>query len=193
MAARLTVVLLFALLVVCCAAQRTPNPGNSGSDVNTPKSLPEYRPDPPPLPPDVKTPDAPPGETSSGHSVKRTLKRLAPNCINSVFHACWSSPPHKPQPAQTDARKGAASRDVGEFYFDRGNYHAAESRFREALQLNPNDPRAMYDLAQAMENLHQVQQAVKEYQACIDLQPTGSYADRSRKALEHLTAQATTR
>lgn len=121
------VALLVVAAILSCAAQQIPNPGNSESNSDA-KALSKPRPEPPPLPPDVKTPDAPLGETSSGHSVKRTMKKLAPNCINSIFHACWSSPPEKPQLPQTDERKGAASRDVGEFYFDRGNYRAAESR-----------------------------------------------------------------
>ncbi len=91
------------------------------------------------------------------------------------------------QPPQTDERKGAASRDVGEFYFDRGNYRAAESRFLQALDFNPHDARAMYDLARAFERLNQAPQAISEYQACIDLEPAGIYADRSRKALHDLT------
>jgi len=187
MAAPSTIALSIVLAVISCGAQLVPNSGNSTSNANTAKPLPQPRPEPPPLPPDVKTPDAPPGETSSGHSVKRTLKKLAPNCINSIFHACWSSPPEKPQPPQTDERKGAASRDVGEFYFDRGNYRAAESRFVQALQFNPIDPRAMYDLARSLQKLNQAPQAISRYQACIDLEPAGLYADRSRKALQDLT------
>ena len=187
MAAPSTIALSIVLAVISCGAQLVPNSGNSTSNANTAKPLPQPRPEPPPLPPDVKTPDAPPGETSSGHSVKRTLKKLAPNCINSIFHACWSSPPEKPQPPQTDERKGAASRDVGEFYFDRGNYRAAESRFVQALQFNPSDPRAMYDLARSLQKLNQALQAISRYQACIDLEPAGLYADRSRKALQDLT------
>jgi tetratricopeptide (TPR) repeat protein len=187
MAAPSKIALSIVLAVISCGAQLVPNSGNSTSNANTAKPLPQPRPEPPPLPPDVKTPDAPPGETSSGHSVRRTLKKLAPNCINSIFHACWSSPPEKPQPPQTDERKGGASRDVGEFYFDRGNYRAAESRFVQALQFNPSDPRAMYDLARSLQKLNQAPQAISRYQACIDLEPAGLYADRSRKALQDLT------
>src|SRR5438045_3967873 len=98
------------------ALGQVPNPGNSLPTSNTSSSPQTGPPDPPPLPPDVKTPEAPPPDTSPHNPVARTLKKLAPNCINAIFHACWSSPPQKPQPAQTDERKGAASRDVGEYY-----------------------------------------------------------------------------
>src|SRR5690348_11541163 len=91
---------------VLSANAQIPNPGNSGG--NPPTTVKKPNPDPPPLPPDVVAPDPPPPNTTqNGNPVTRTLKRLAPNCINSIFHACWSSPPQKPQPPQTAERKGA--------------------------------------------------------------------------------------
>src|SRR5437588_12042983 len=85
------------LMEVMSTSAQTPNPGNNGAIVPaTPK-----KPDtvPPPLPPDVVAPDPPPPDDSqNGNPVARTLKRLAPNCINAIFHACWSSPPQKPRP-----------------------------------------------------------------------------------------------
>ena len=147
-------------------------------------------PDPPPLPPDVKSPDAPPAEDSAGNPVTRTLKRLAPNCINAIFHACWSSTPAKPQPPQTDERKAAASREVGEFYLDHGNYHAAESRFREALTYNQSDVRSIFDLAQSLEKLNQTGEALQEYQRCADFQRGGAYTERCRKRIERISSTA---
>jgi Tfp pilus assembly protein PilF len=130
--------------------------------------------------------DPPTDTTQSGNSVTRTLKRLAPNCINGIFHACWSSPPQKPQPPQTDERKGAKSREVAEFYVEHANYRAAESRFREALQYNPNDAKAVFELAECLEKLKRVDEAIAEYQLCIDEQPPNSYTERARKALQRL-------
>jgi Tfp pilus assembly protein PilF len=86
--------------------------------------------------------------------------------MNAVFHACWSSPPQKSWPSQTAERKGVASREVAEFYLDRGNYHAAESRFREALEYNPNDARAMFELAQCLEKMNHTDAALEEYRSC---------------------------
>jgi Tfp pilus assembly protein PilF len=118
------------------------------------------------------------------------LKRLAPNCINAVFHACWSSPPQRPQPPQTDERKGAASREVGEFYLQRANYHAAESRFREALAYNPADIRAMFDLGESLEKLDQPDKAIQEYRSCVQLGPDGAFVERCRKGLDQISSRA---
>lgn len=187
---------LVLLLLAGCAFAQVPNPGNSPPTSGPPEAKPAPLPDPVPLPPDVKSPqDVPPGADAnpSGNPVTRTLKRLAPNCVNAVFHTCWSSPSQKPQPPQTDARKGAASRDVGEFYLAHGNYHAAESRFREALTYDSGDARTMFDLGLALEKLDQIHQASIEYQACIDVKPDGAYTARCHKALDHLISQASSR
>ena len=176
---------LCVLAVVQIALAQTPNPGNvpTASSSKTPT---KPAPDPPPLPPDVVGADPPTNTTQSGHAVTRTLKRLAPNCINGIFHACWSSPPQKRQPPQTDERKGTESREVAEFYLERGNYRAAESRFREALQYNPNDSKAVFELAQCLENLKHVDEAIAEYQVCIDEQSPNPYAERARNAVQRL-------
>lgn len=177
-------ILLFANFVFAQTA-------TSGIPATSPTgATPAPLPDPPPLPPDVKTPDAPPAEDSAGNPVTRTLKRLAPNCINAIFHACWSSTPAKPQPPQTDERKGAASREVGELYFEHGNYRGAESRFREALTYNPSDVKAMFEFAQALEKLNQTGEALQEYQHCADFQSGGAYTERCRKRMERISSTA---
>ena len=179
-------ILLFVLLALSLASGQTPNPGNSSASLPTAPKKPN--PDPPPLPPDVVVPDPPPPDTTqSGNPVTRTLKRLAPNCINSIFHACWSSPPQKPQPLLTAERKGAVSREAAELYFDRGNYRAAESRFREALEYNPSDSKAMFELALCLEKMNHTDEALEEYRLCADQQPSSPYAERSSKAMQRLT------
>lgn len=180
------------LLLASSAFGQVSNPGSPQTGVSSSSNKPA--PPDPPLPPDVKAPDAPPSPIadSSGNPVTRTLKRLAPNCINAVFHACWSSPPQKPQPPQTDERKGAASREVGEFYMERANYHAAESRLREALAYNPADIRAMFDLAQSLEKLDQPDKAFQEYRSCVQLGPDGAFAARCRKGLDRISSRTST-
>ena len=169
--------LVVLLAVVLPANGQAPNPGNSSASPPTTPNRP--KPDPPPLPPDVVAPDPPPPDTTqSGNPVTRTLKRLAPNCINSIFHACWSSPPQKPQPPQTAERKGTVSREAAELYFERGNYRAAESRFREALKYNPNDSKAMFELALCLEKMNHTDDALEEYRACAENQPSSQYAER---------------
>ena len=178
------------LLLASFAFGQVSSPGSPQTGVGSSTNKPT--PADPPLPPDVKAPDAPPAPIadSSSNPVTRTLKRLAPNCINAVFHACWSSTPQRPQPPQTDERKGASSREVGEFYLERANYRAAESRFREALAYNPADTRAMFDLGQSLEKLDQADKAFQEYQSCVEVEPDGAYAPRCRKGLDRISSQA---
>lgn len=193
MAVRHTALLAVVMVCVVLASAQTPipDPGNSRSTPQPPVSSPQTpAPDPPPLPPDVKAPDPPsPPQYPSENPVTRTLKRLAPNCINSIFHACWSAPPQKPQPPQTDQSRGAASREVGEFYFERQKYQAAKSRFEEALDYNPGDAKAMFELAQTLEKLNHPDQAAERYKDCFDLQPDGPYAERARKTMDRLIAR----
>ena len=180
------------LLFPRLAPAQTPNPGNSRAA--PPSAAPtKPTPDPPPLPPDVVGAEPPADTTQSGNAVTRTLKRLAPNCMNGIFHACWSSPPQKPQPPQTDERKGAESREVAEFYLERGNYRAAEARLREALEYNAHDTKAMVELAQCLEKLQRTGDAMAEYQWCVEEESGNPYAERARKALQRLreTSKAT--
>lgn len=190
MAGRYAAALLAVIAGVTLVSAQIPNPGNSRSQAGTPPTPQALPPDPPPLPPDVKAPDpVSPAPDSTQNPVTRTLKKLAPNCINGIFHACWSARPQKPQPPQTDERKGAASRDVGEFYFEHKNYSAAKSRFQEALDYNPGDARAMFDLAQTLEKQNHADDAAEGYKACFELQPDGPYAERAQKAMGRLLAQ----
>jgi tetratricopeptide (TPR) repeat protein len=188
MARRMASAFALSMLMVACAIAQIPNPGNGPAE-GIPPATPAHQPDRPPLPPDVKSPDAPTSDPS-GNPVTRTLKRLSPNCINAVFHACWSSPPEKAQPPLTEERKGAASREVGELYYDRGNYRAAESRFHEALEFNPRDARAAFELAQSLEKLSRIPEAIEQYRVCLDITSGGTYGERCRKAIDRLTMQA---
>jgi hypothetical protein len=52
-----------------------------------------------------------------------------------------------------DPHKADKNVEVGDFYFKRGNYRAAQSRYREALYWKDNDAIAMFRLAQTQEKL----------------------------------------
>ena len=49
--------------------------------------------------------------------------------------------------------------EVGDFYYKAGNYKAALSRFREALQYKPRDAVATFKLAQTLEKSKQFEEA----------------------------------
>ena len=104
--------------------------------------------------------------------VKKTLNKLDPHCIDVIFHTCWSSPPGKPLPTTpTDAQQAAKDIDVG-FYYRNKDYHAAESRLKEALELSPNNPAALIGLAQAQQKLGERDAARESYEAYLKVQPT---------------------
>ena len=80
---------------------------------------------------------------------------------------------------------------MAEFYFGHANYRAAESRFREALQLNPTDTKAMFELAECLEKMNRHDEAIQEYRTCVQLEPNGAYAAQARKAIQRLSASNT--
>ena len=119
--------------------------------------------------------------------VKKTLNKLDPHCIDVIFHTCWSSPPGKPLPTTpTDAQQAAKDIDVGFYYLKDKNYHAAESRLKEALELSPNNPAALIGLAQAQQKLGERDAARESYEAYLKVQPDGADSEKVKKALAQL-------
>jgi tetratricopeptide (TPR) repeat protein len=76
--------------------------------------------------------------------------------------------------------------EVGDFYFKRGNYKAAVSRFREALTFKPNDAVATLRLAQALEKNGEIEEAYQHYGAYLSLLPVGPSAEEAKKARNRL-------
>jgi tetratricopeptide (TPR) repeat protein len=80
--------------------------------------------------------------------------------------------------------------EVGDFYFKRGNYRAAESRYAEALLYMSNHALATYKLAEVQEKLGKTAEARSNYQKYLKILPKGELAEEARKALARLDAQA---
>lgn len=76
--------------------------------------------------------------------------------------------------------------EVGDFYFKRGNYKAAISRYREALQWKSGDAIATFRLAQALEKDGQATEARDSYQAYLKILPNGEFAREATAALARL-------
>jgi Flp pilus assembly protein TadD len=87
--------------------------------------------------------------------------------------------------------KAAKNVEVGDFYFKRKNYRAAEDRYREALQYKDNDAVATFRLAVCLEKLEQPEDARKEYEAYLKILPHGPQAEDATKAMERLKGAAT--
>ena len=85
-----------------------------------------------------------------------------------------------------DPHKAAKDVEVGDFYFKRGNYRAAEDRYREALEYKNNDADATIRLAICLEKLRLPDDARAEYESYLRILPYGPKAREAHKALDRL-------
>lgn len=76
--------------------------------------------------------------------------------------------------------------EVGEFYFKRKNYRAAEDRFREALSFKPGDAVATYRLAEVLDAQGQADEASKMYEEYLKIPSSGKFAPEAKKAMTRL-------
>jgi tetratricopeptide (TPR) repeat protein len=90
-----------------------------------------------------------------------------------------------------DPHKAAKSVEVGDFYFKRKNYRAAEDRYREALLFKDNDAIATMKLAICLEKLGIFDDARAEYESYLKILPHGPQSAEAQKAIDRLKAQST--
>jgi hypothetical protein len=88
-----------------------------------------------------------------------------------------------------DPHKAAKDVEVGDFYFKRKNYHAAEERYREALRYKDNDAVATIRLAICLEKLGVLDSARAEYESYLKILPHGPQAGDAQKAIARLQAE----
>jgi len=122
----------------------------------------------------------PPGDAKAHPDSSDILmdETVAPgNSDVSEFHP-WN--PHK----------SAKDVEVGDFYFKRKNYRAAEDRYREALFYKENDAQATFRLAVCLEKLNQPDEASKEYETYLKILPHGEEAEKAEKAIQRLKGAA---
>ena len=79
---------------------------------------------------------------------------------------------------------------MGDFYFKKKNYVAAESRYREALLYKDNDAVATYRLAVCLEKMDRSDEARAEYESYLKILPYGPEAADVRKAIQRLKGPA---
>jgi len=89
-----------------------------------------------------------------------------------------------------DPHKAAKNIEVGDFYFKRKNYKAAEERYREALRYKENDAVATIRLAVSLEKLGVLDDALSEYESYLKILPHGPESEQAQKAIDRLKAQA---
>lgn len=76
--------------------------------------------------------------------------------------------------------------EVGDFYFRRKNYVAAEDRYREALYYKTNDAVATYRLAVCLEKMNRPEEASQEFENYLKILPEGPNAKAAHKAIDRL-------
>jgi tetratricopeptide (TPR) repeat protein len=86
--------------------------------------------------------------------------------------------------------KAAKDVEVGDFYFKRKNYRAAEDRYREALLYKNNDAIATYRLAVCLEKLDRPDDARQEYESYLKILPHGPQAEEVQKSIDRLKNSA---
>jgi tetratricopeptide (TPR) repeat protein len=91
-----------------------------------------------------------------------------------------------------DPHKAAKSVEVGDFYFRRKNYRAAEGRYRDALQYKDDDAVATIRLAVCLEKLGVLDDARAEYESYLKILPHGPEAAQAQKAIDRLKLQSGT-
>ena len=85
-----------------------------------------------------------------------------------------------------DPHRAEKNVEIGDYYLKRGNYQAAISRYREALQFKPNDAIATYQLGVALEKSGALDEALHSYESYLKILPRGPSAAAARQALERL-------
>jgi tetratricopeptide (TPR) repeat protein len=139
--------------------------------------------------------DAEPGESSS----KETQIDLSPPTEDLKAH-----PKNAENPTDSagddggdvaefhawDPHHAAKDIEVGNFYFKRKNYAAAESRYREALYYKENDAVATYQLAVCLEKMQRPDEAREQYQNYLKILPRGPQTEDVKKALNRLQGPA---
>jgi tetratricopeptide (TPR) repeat protein len=202
-------ILLFVGWLVCSAAvwaqnsrpadpASAPAPSNSQAPAST-SSKPPTAPTPnlePPRSDSVNAGALGEGESSS----KNTLIDLSPPADDAKVHPQSSEILKDAEPASGNGdvnefhpwnpHKAAKDVEVGDFYFKRKNYRAAEDRYREALLYKDNDAIATFRLAICLEKMDQPDQALKEFESYVKILPHGPQAEDARKAIERLKGSA---
>ena len=75
---------------------------------------------------------------------------------------------------------------TGEFYFKKGSYRAATTRFREATRWNPNNAEAWLRLGDSAEKQNDEKTAGEAYSKYLQLQPDAKNSAEVKKKLDKL-------
>lgn len=202
---------LFSLFIAPCAlaSASAPTSGQNSQSGSSPSSNGNSSPSKPDADSSKKAPNlAPPrsdrvnvddlGPALGDSSSKDSQEDLAPPDDDTKAHPKSSnavaaaeagiSPGGVSEFHTWDPHQAAKSIEVGDFYFKRKNYRAAEERYREALHYKDDDAIATFKLAVSLEKLGITDDAIAEYQSYLKILPHGPEADQAQKAIDRLQA-----
>jgi len=195
---------LFAIAVlagICLAQSQSQDSGPTTIGPTVPKkSKPAARPSPKPAPvddaPSDDLPDPNEGrDQGPGYhdGVETTPDPGTPGVSSSKESKVNIAPPvgTAPEPdvqemKPYDPHKAEKSLEIGDYYFKRENYRAAESRYREALEWKPGDAIATFKMGEVMEKIGNLVQARQNYQAYLKILPDGPLSEKAKKALARI-------
>jgi len=194
---------LLAILLlagVCLAQSQSPDSGPTTVGPTIPKKTkPAARPTPQPAPSEdtpEDLPDANEGRDSGPgyhNGVETAPDPGTPGVSSSKEDKVNIAPPvgTAPEPdvqemKPYDPHKADKNIEVGDYYFKQGNYRAAESRYREALEWKPGDAIATFKMGEVMEKIGNLVQARQNYQAYLKILPDGPLSKDAKKALDRI-------
>jgi len=111
-----------------------------------------------------------------------------PKSTEAVANAEAESSGNVTEMHQWDPHRAAKDVEVGDFYFKRKNYRAAEERYRDALKYKDNDAIATIRLAECLEKEGIFDEAIVEYESYLKILPHGPEAGQAQKAIRRLKA-----
>ena len=193
---------LFTIVVlagICFAQSQSPDSGPTTVGPTVPKKTkPAATPAPRPAPTDSAPDDsaspdqepqgigyhdgvetAPDPGTPGVSSSKDTKVNIAPPVGETAAPDVQEMKPYDPHKADKNI-------EIGDYYFKQGNYRAAESRYREALEWKPGDAIATFKLGEVMEKIGNLVQARQNYQAYLKILPDGPFSKDAKKALARI-------
>ncbi len=78
--------------------------------------------------------------------------------------------------------------DVGNFYLEKKNWKAAQTRFAAAFALDKESPEAVWGLAEAEKHLQLYKESAEHYRLFLSYDPDGPHGKSARKSLEQVEA-----
>lgn len=88
-----------------------------------------------------------------------------------------------------DPHRADKDLEVGDYYAHQGNYRGALLRYQDALEYKPNDPTAIFRLAETYERTEQPRLAARYAVLYLRLAPQGESAEAARKMQQRLRPQ----